>query len=259
MSIQKNGPTLIYQQVSDWINQQIASGVWPEHYQLPSEIDLAKQLGVSRGTVRKALSELIQRGELVSIHGRGTFVSSKTLEQPLAEHLIAFSEDLLQKGIPYETRVIEQRLIRPPAKIAAFLAVSEDEDIFSIKRVRSIFQKPIVVLENYIACRFCPGIEKVDFSKQRVFQTLEEKYGLKLGWGWRTFQAKAVSEEVSSLLEAPLCEPVMYMEQLVYQKDGSPIEYSNVWLKGDSFRLSAVVTRDKTAATRHSSITFVDS
>lgn len=248
MNIDKSGPVLIYQQIVDWILQQIQSGQWPEHFQLPSEIDLAAQLGVSRGTVRKAVAELIGRGELVVIHGRGTFVSSRTLEQPLADRLIAFSEDLVEKGIPYVTQVIDQQLVVPERAIASLMLLKEGEPVLHLKRVRSIHGTPIVVLDNYVSTRRCPGIEQIDFRTERLFQMLEGRYGLELGWGWRTFQAKAAPQSVAPLLGDEAGSPVMYMEQLVYLKNGEPIEYSNIWLRGESFRLSAVVKRDRASS-----------
>jgi DNA-binding GntR family transcriptional regulator len=253
MNINKDKPVLIYQQVAEWINQQISSGTWPEHFRIPSEVDLAQQLRVARGTVRKAIADLMQKGTLISIHGRGTFVSSKTLEQPLADQLIAFSEDLINKGIPFETQVIEQTLIIPSSNIASLLSI-HDEPVLYLKRVRRIHNKPIVILENYVVASMCPGIEKEDFQQQRLFETLEKKYGIQLGWGWRTFQAKTASDEIAKLLEGESCDPVMYMEQIVHQKDGLPIEFSVVWLKGDSFRLSAIVKRDKAEISSKSEI-----
>jgi DNA-binding GntR family transcriptional regulator len=248
MSIDKNAPILIYQQVVDWIDQQIRSGIWPEHYQLPSELDLAAQLGVSRGTVRKAVAELINRGALVVIHGRGTFVSSHTLEQPLADRLIAFSEDLIDKGIPYVTQVIEQQIIVPDRPIASLMLLEEAAPVLHLQRVRSVHDRPIVFLDNYVNTRCCPGIERTDFRTARLFQTLEERYGLELGWGWRTFQAKAAPAHIAPLLGDAPGAPAMYMEQLVYLKNGEPIEYSRIWLHGESFRLSAVVRRDQASS-----------
>jgi GntR family transcriptional regulator len=245
MRIIKNGPTRIYQQVADWILEQISSGAWPEHFQLPSEADLALQLGIARGTVRKGIADLTNRGILVSIHGRGTFVSSKTLEQPLANQLITFSEDLINKGIPFETHVIEQMLILPTSSVASLLSI-QDEPVLYLKRVRRIGHKPIVVLENYVVACLCPGIEKVDFQRERLFETLEKKYAIQIGWGWRTFQAKSAPDEIANLLEGDPGEPVMYMEQIVHQKDGLPVEFSMVWLKGDSYRLSSIVKRGQT-------------
>jgi DNA-binding GntR family transcriptional regulator len=253
MNIIKNGPILIYLQVADWIIQQINSGAWPEHFQLPSEVDLALQLGIARGTVRKAIAHLTHKGVLVSIHGRGTFVSSKTLEQPLADQLIAFSEDLINKGIPFETQVIEQKLIMPSGNVASLLSI-HDEPVLYLKRVRRIHNKPIVVLENFVVARLCPGIEQEDFQHQRLFDMLENKYGIRIGWGWRTFQAKSASDEIAVLLEGASCEPVMYLEQIVHQKDGLPVEFSMVWLKGDSFRLSSIVKRDQADNNPQSSI-----
>jgi len=253
MNIVKNGPVLIYQQVADWIIQQINSEAWPEHFQLPSEVDLALQLGIARGTVRKAIADLTRKGILISIHGRGTFVSSKTLEQPLADQLIAFSEDLINKGIPFETFVIEQKLVMPSSSVASLLSI-HNEKVLYLKRVRKVQHKPIVVLENYVVASFCPGIENEDFQRQRLFETLEKKYSIQIGWGWRTFQAKFASEEVANLLEGDSIEPVMYMEQIVHQKDGLPVEFSKVWLKGDSFRLSAIVKRGQPENSQQSSL-----
>lgn len=254
--LSKSGPDLIYQQISTWILQQVNTEVWPEHYQLPAEVDLADQLGVSRGTVRKAIADLTSKGVLVSIHGRGTFVKSKTLEQPLADTLIAFSEDLIEKGIAFETRVIEQKLITPSEHVASLLAV-ENQVVFYLKRVRSIGGKPIVVLENYVATGLCPGIEMVDFSQERLFQVLENRFQIIIDWGWRTFQARSAPPEVAELLHGSVPEPIMYMEQLAHTKDGKPLEYSNIWFKGDKFRLVAQVKREALDSTRKSALTLV--
>lgn len=242
-AIERSGPKLIYQQIIAWMRQQISSGFWPEHYRLPSEPELAAQLGVSRGTLRKAITQLISEGLLVSIHGRGTFVESTVIEQPLAEELIAFSEALLEKKIPFQTRVHRQELIQPPQRVASLLSISPGQPVLLLERVRTVGAQPVVYLINYIAVTDCPGIETVDFTQRRLFETLEGRYKLALGWGQRTFQAQSADEHVAAMLEINPCDPVMYMEQLLYLQNGSPIELSNIWLRGSTFRLSAIVQR----------------
>lgn len=81
--IDRSVPILVYQQIVSWMREQIASGKWPEHTQLKSEIDMSAELGVSRGTLRKAISDLIDAGLLIRLHGKGTFVASQTLESTL--------------------------------------------------------------------------------------------------------------------------------------------------------------------------------
>lgn len=243
--IERSGPKLIYQQIVDWMRQQISTGVWPEHYRLPSEIELASTLGVSRGTIRKAINQLTSEGLLVTLHGRGTFVESQVIEQPLAAQLIAFSEALMEKNISFQTVVLRQEIEPPPQRIASLLSLPAGATALTLERVRLIHQNPIVYLLNYVATARCPGIEAVDFTRFRLFQTLEETYGLKLGWGQRTFQAVAADEHVADILKISQCDPVMYMEQLLYLQDGTPIEFSRIWLPGNNFRLSAIVKRSE--------------
>jgi len=244
LKINRDLPQPIYQQIREWMRQQITSGVWPEHYKIKSELELVSDLGVNRGTIRKAIADLIAEGLLVTIHGRGTFVVSRLLEQPLAEGLIAFSEDLIRKGIPFETQVLEQTTARVPQRVSALLAVPTDAEIFVLKRIRSVRQEPLALIHNYLLYRRFPGIKDIDFTRQGLFATLENRFNTPLSWGQRTFQAQAANDEIARLLGVSACDPVMYIEQVTYLADGSPIELSDIWLRGDRVRLSAIVKRD---------------
>lgn len=241
--IERSGPKLIYQQIVDWMRNQISTGIWPEHYRLPSEQELAAMFGVSRGTVRKAINQLTSERLLITIHGRGTFVESTVIEQPLAEQLIAFSEALINKSISFQTQVLHQQIEIPPRRIASLLSLKNEAPALVLERIRSVGQTPVNYLINYVAIQLCPGIDKVDFTKYRLFQTLEERYKLTLGWGQRTFQAVSADEDIAHKLNINACDPIMYMEQIIYLPDGSPIEFSRIWLPGSSFRLSAIVKR----------------
>ncbi len=239
----RTGPTPIYKQIEEWVRQQIISGVWPEHYKLSSETDLAAKLQVSRGTIRKAIAELISQGLLVQIHGRGTFVSSRTLESPLAERLLTFSDDLLDKNIPFETRVLETAVITPGQRVLSLLSIPPSGRAFYLKRLRIVADTTRVLLCNYVVYDFCHGIERVDFTVKRLFETLERNFKLQLDWGRRCFQAQAAPEDVAPVIGVQPGEPVMYMEQIAYLRDGSPIEMSDMWVSGAHFRLSAIVKR----------------
>jgi len=242
--IDRDRPEPIYQQIREWMRQQITSGLWPEHYRLKSEFELVTELAVNRGTIRKAIADLIAEGLLVTIHGRGTFVMSRTLEQPLANGLIAFSEDLIRRGIPFETRVLEQTTTKASQRIAGLLSVPIETEVFLLKRLRSVRQEPLALLENYVLFDRCPQIKDVNFTHQRLFATLEKQFNLPLSWGQRVFQAQVANDETARLLGIEPCAPVMYLEQVTYIRDGSPIELSDIWLRGDRFHLSAIVKRE---------------
>ncbi len=68
------GPRLIYVQVADWIASRIASGELAADARLPAERDMAAEYGVAYDTIRRATALLRERGLVVTIIGRGTFV-----------------------------------------------------------------------------------------------------------------------------------------------------------------------------------------
>lgn len=242
-TLDRTGPIPIHEQIAAWIRTQIASGAWPARFKLKAEVDLARELGVSRGTVRTALAELIAAGLLVQTHGRGTFVTPHVVEQPLADRFITFSEDLTARGIAYRTQVLAQTVTFAKGRAATQLHLGPDDKVFFLQRVRYVDGEPLIVLNNYVRYDRCPGIELLNFEAERLFQALEQRYELRLVHGQRTFQAQSAEREVAQLLNMQPGEAVMHLEQLTFLDDDTAIEWSNLFLRGDSFRLMADVSR----------------
>lgn len=243
LHLDRNSPVPIYLQLTEWIRAQIQSGEWWAGQKLTAEGDLADQLAIARGTVRKAYTELLAEGLLTRTHGRGTYVTPKALDQPLADRLITYSEALIAEGIPFETQVLEQRIVSATPAVAAELGVGTGDDVFFLKRIRTVDGEPLILFHNYVVYQLCPGIESADFSHERLFHLLEDRYGLRLEWGKRTFQAQIADETKAEPLGVDVGDSIMHMDQTTYLKGGTPIEHSNLWLRGNRFRLSVVVER----------------
>jgi len=73
--IDSTGPKLVYVQVADWITGRIERGELRPGHKLPAERDLASEIGVGYMTVRRAMRLLRERGLIVTVVGRGTFVA----------------------------------------------------------------------------------------------------------------------------------------------------------------------------------------
>ena len=67
-------PTPLYEQVAEVLTRKIEAGELQPRQALPSETELAREFGVARRTVRRALEILRDRGLIVSIERRGTYV-----------------------------------------------------------------------------------------------------------------------------------------------------------------------------------------
>jgi DNA-binding GntR family transcriptional regulator len=247
VKLSRDRPETLYEQIQAWIRSKIESGAWPEHYKLTAEDDLSQKLAVNRGTLRKAISGLIEEGLLVRVHGKGTFVASKQLEQPLAESLVTFSEGLIGRGIPFRTSVILNEVRKPDAVSASLLNLMASEDAFYMERVRYVNERPVILLHNIVVYSCCRGIEELDFSHERLFDALENRYSLVIDWGQRNFEARVADSDVSARLGLQVGDPIMYLRQVSYLKDGTPIELSDLWIRGDAFRLSAQVKRNQVA------------
>lgn len=243
--LDRQGPLPLYQQIKSWMVQEMDSGRWPLHFKLPAEDNLARSLAVNRGTLRKAIQELIAERRLTQIHGKGTFViSSQQIEGQLAGQLNAFSEELMLQHIPFRTEVLEQRVLVPEASINALLNLEPNEPLFHLRRRRFVNDAPIVLTDNYVGLALCPAIEQEDFTEQRLLSCLETKYGLQLSWARRTFEACTADPEQARWLEVSIGAPLMYIEQIVYLEDGRPVERSDIWIPGDRFKLSSIMARD---------------
>lgn len=233
----------VYKQLEDLILRNIKTGVWPVHSKIKDEIALAVELQVSRGTLRKAIKKLVSDGVLSQIKGKGTFVVSAGLEQPLASRLISFSEAMEERSLSYKTIVLKKEIIIPDIKVSAFLDLPNTERVLAIERVRLVDNYPTIYLKNYVPVNRCPGLIDDDLEREKLFALIEKKYNHMIHWGRRYFKAVSAYSEVAFNLGLNPGAPVMFLEQVTYTKDNVPIEYSNVWINSEKFEIVSILPR----------------
>jgi GntR family transcriptional regulator len=231
------------EQIVRQVRARVGDGTWPPHYRLPSEPALAQQLGVNRGTVRKALATLVDERALVTVRGRGTFVSSPVVEPLLEGRLRSLSEDFAAQGIVSTTQVLSSSVGRLPLAVQALLDVPAGTPGLRLERVFVGPEGPLAYLVNYVRADLCPGIERTDFSSRALFDVIERDHGLRMADGRRTFGADAARPEVAANLGIPAGSPVLYLEQITYLADGRPVEYSDVWVTTSRIKVTSVLRR----------------
>ena len=118
MEIDKNSLVPIYEQVMDYIKKKIEKGEWKKGDKISTEKDLMELFDVSRGTIKKAISLLVEEKVLTQKQGKGTFVIDENISFPLAEGLISFSESMKSQGIDFETELINLEKKKADEKIA---------------------------------------------------------------------------------------------------------------------------------------------
>jgi DNA-binding GntR family transcriptional regulator len=242
MELVRESPQPLYQQVEEALRENIRSGRWPHHYKLKPEAELAEELGIARGTVRQAIRSLVDAGLLVQMRGKGTFVTAGPTDLPLAQRLVTMHEVLAESGQEFSTEVLLQEVTEGPARVRSLLDVEDAEQLLRLRRRLVVGDEPFVALENYIRLSLCPGLETVDFEREPLFASIERRCGLAIGWGQRNFAA-ARAGEVAELLGTTADEPVLYLEQVTYLADERPLEYSDVWVRGEKLRVTTILHR----------------
>jgi len=242
-TVLKNSEVPLYLQVSEWIRGNIYKGDLTTGDRVPSENQIMDMLGVSRGTVKKAVTMLVNEGLLVQVQGKGTYVKSENISYSLGEGLLSFAESLESQHLHFETEVIESRMDTASKLVASRLGIELGAPILYLKRVRSVEGEKVMLIENRINMAHCPGIENVDFNKNNLFPTVERLSGKKIASSESRYAAKIIGAERGHYLEVHEDAPVLHLEQVVYFENSIPLEFGNVWLKSDKYYLGTVLQR----------------
>jgi DNA-binding GntR family transcriptional regulator len=242
-TVLKDSEVPLYLQVSEWIRENIYKGDLTTGDRVPSENQIMDMLGVSRGTVKKAVTMLVNEGLLVQVQGKGTFVKSENISYSLGEGLLSFAESLESQHLRFETEVIESRKDVASKLVASKLGIDVGAPILYLKRVRSVEGEKVMLIENRINIAHCPGIEDIDFNKNNLFPTVERLSGKKIASSESRYAAKIIGADRGHYLEVHEDAPVLHLEQIVYFENNIPLEFGNVWLKSDKYYLGTVLQR----------------
>lgn len=232
----------IYNQLARWMETKINSGEWESDHKFPGEVDLARSLGVSRGTLRKAIATLIDRGMVVQIHGKGTFVGQPELDHSFTGQLSIY-QDLMLRGIPFTTEVLEQRLSPAPETQAARLEIPLGETVFYLKRVRRINGQPLVVQESFFHAKRFSGLLDENFTNAGLVETVERCYGIRMEWASNTISVAHASTSIAASLGLKVGDAVLFTESITYDDIGNKIETGLSWFRPDRFRIRTVTRR----------------
>lgn len=230
-------------QAASFMRDKIYAHEWLPEHQIPVEHKLCEMLGMSRGTVRRAIKTLVDENLLVQVQGKGTFVTSSILTHPTGSMLISFAESLASQGVEYTTKVLRQEVVPADSFASSKLFVPMGSPILMLNRLRLVDDKPILFIESSINLTALPGLEDVDYTSHGLFKTIESKFGKKIGYSNSRYAACAVGKERGELMEVSEDAPVLHLEQQIFLTDNTPAEWSNVWLSANKYIVGTVLQR----------------
>jgi GntR family transcriptional regulator len=209
----------LYQHVYDTIIARIVSGELAPGAMLPSEIDLGRELNVSQGTARKALSALEQRGILQRRQGRGTFVAITTPESAHFHFFRLRRADGSEATPSLESESITRRKAKAEEK-AAF----GEQEVFEIVRGRSIDGKTMVREVLSLPTVLFPGLSDRKPLPNSLYALYQQSYGIVIAEADERLNAVLASEEDAAIMNVEVGSPLIEVRRLATDISGRVVE-----------------------------------
>ncbi|QDZ16218.1 GntR family transcriptional regulator [Humibacter ginsenosidimutans] len=234
-------PDPLWMQAVDTLREQVTSGVLRPGMRLPPERELCGRLGISRVTLRKALTKLVDEGVVRSSHGRGWYVAGEERNE-WPNSLESFSETAARMGLVPTSVVLSAAPQSASLDDAEALAIAPGTLVFRLERVRMLNDVPIAVDSSMIPLALIPGAGEVDFRTESLYETLVGA-GLDLAHAETTIEARPATDDVAGHLGIAVGDPTLVMHQLVRTRAERPVLVSTVRYAGDRYRLRTFFAR----------------
>jgi GntR family transcriptional regulator len=212
----------LYRQVKDVLVKRIAEGAWAEGGALPSESDLAADLGVSHGTVRKALDELAAENLVVRRQGKGTYVARHDEERILFQ-FFKLIPDSGERRFP-DSRILAVEAREADADAARILSLRKGSRVVAIERIRMLADR-VCISEHIVLPRaLFPGIEKRDLPNN-LYELYRAEFGVTIARATERLKAVAASRREAKHLDVAVGTPLLAIDRTAFAIDGVPVEW----------------------------------
>lgn len=208
---------------------------------IPSETDLANELGVSRTTVRDALSRLENEGVVYRKQGAGTFINEAGLQiKSRLDEIWSYEEMIAAHGHEPSTQILDISKQPASAEIATDLNVGVDEELLVVRKLFLADNQPVILAHNYVPTKYITQTYKPEDLVIPIYEFM---------WGFgRQLFSYYLAEIVPSLASNELAltfqiqpqTPLIALHEIGYNDDNNPILKSTSCFRDDLLRFRLI-------------------
>ncbi|MDO6565172.1 GntR family transcriptional regulator [Amphritea sp. 1_MG-2023] len=230
----------LYAQVKQLLVQRLIDKTWTPGMGLPSENQLAAELKVSQGTVRKALDEMAAEKLVVRRQGRGTFVAEHTQEQALF-HFFRLVDAEDQQKIP-ESEVLSLEVAEANELEVQRLGINSGDQVTRIERLRRLDGLPVIYEIISVALRLMPNVAEEARLPNSLYGLYQRDYGLSVLKAVERVRAVNASTPETTLLGIKSGTALLEIERTATSLDGQAIELRVSRCHTDKYRYMVELT-----------------
>lgn len=232
LRIDRTSPVPLWFQLADQLGTAVRDGVLRPGDSVENEVDLAKRLGLSRPTVRRAMQDLVDRGLLVRRRGVGTTVAPTRIHR--RAELSSLHDDLVRTGRTPGTTVLAIEETRD-AQAAAALELPADTPLLGIVRLRTVDGRPLAVLHNWLP----PGLSDLtaeELEEHGLYAALRTRGAVPVV-ARQSVGARMPTPEERRRLDLHGTKPVLTMTRTAFGAQGEPVEHANHCYDAEAYAL----------------------
>lgn len=208
---------------------------------LPNEVELSKELNISRNTLRQAINKLVYEGLLIRKKGYGTSVAPQNVMSN-ARNWMSFSQEMHRQGMEVQNFELHVSRKLPPAEAAEFLHAPEGAKLLCLERLRGRPGLPFVYFVSY----FNPAIPMSGEEDMTVplYENLNRNYGIVVKTSREMIFARSASGDMAEKLGIDAGDPILVRKRFVLDVKDIPVEFNIGYYRADSFTYSIEFTND---------------
>lgn len=225
-----------YYRLEQHLRGRIQTGALTPGNPIPPESQLCQLFGVSRTTVRQALSRLVYDGLIERHRGRGSFVAEPRLEH--SRPMLSFEEEMQARGARPGITLLDRRTAPAEGKIAASLGLPDGAPVTVLERLRLVDGQVVGYEIRYVPQRIGEALTPDEVNSQPLVPALRRILGKP-----RTKLALRVTASIArrheaSLLETRVGAPVLVREHVWHYDPEGPLQYGKSIFRGDRYQMT---------------------
>lgn len=234
--LNKESSIPLHVQLANLLREQVVRRELRPDDRLPSERDLCQQYGISRITVRQALSDLAQEGLVYASVGKGTYVAETAFQEDL-QPLSSFTQDLERRGMRASSRVLDAGVIPADDHWAEVLYIPRGTEVVRLHRLRLTNDLPIVIQLTHLPHHLCPDLLQYDFTCRSLYEILRNEYRLCLARSETVIEATLAASWEADLLELTQPAAILVSRQTTCLDTGTVVEVTRSVFNSERYKL----------------------
>jgi GntR family transcriptional regulator len=213
----------LYARVKAIVLARIMGGDWPPGTALPAEMELARELGVSQGTVRKALDALTSEQVVVRRQGSGTYVAEHTPAHMLFRFFNIYDESGTQ--VLPDSRPARATISEATATERRRLELGEGAKVIRISRIRTRAGRPFMDDRIVLPAALFPGLAQEAAMPNTLYDLFQKRYRIHVARTEEQVTAVAATARLADRLDVRPGTPLLAIDRVTYDLSGRRIEW----------------------------------